>query len=573
MWRLLMASMMISAVCCEMELWRTDLRTPENMAYIDRIGQEWKEQQQQQLLKQQEKQKQQQIQQELQQQQQHPDPQNPFSKDQQNVLLPTLPPLTSPGLVNGLGNKFDPVGARIQPPSAIQNSFPAASSGFGQTRVDLATSDGVANSVLHFANVLGQHLSGKKTEIFSPLSIVNSLALLYLGSKGPSHDELASVFAQVDPIRLHEQFGLMLKDLQQPTREQVSQGRPVVNWRAVNGMRANRRAQRPGAHEVHLANGIFTQNGYSLNPDYRQAAADVYGSEIQSLDFEGSPEGSRYNINKWVARNTNNHIENIISSKIPQSTKMILANALYFKAFWETDFIESATRLDNFYPNGEGTQPVVRVRMMATAGSFPYHEDHQLGCRIIGLPYRGNLSTMYVIQPLQSSQQELMALQRKLSSEIIEDLIGKMYRRTALLAFPKLHLTESVNLKTILQKMGLGGIFSAVQNDLSLIATREPTAANSYGGGNSLQNLEAQRRTAGAGGGRSDLVVDDIVHKVDFTVNEQGTEAAAATVTYLKKSGPDVLFRCDTPFMVIVRHDPTKLVLFYGIINQPPAER
>lgn len=571
-----MASMIISAVCCETELWRTDIRTPETMAYVDRIGQEWKEQQQQYQLKLQERQQQQQIiqqqilqEQQLQQQQQQQQ-QNKFCKDPPSVPLPTLPPLSSPGLVGGLGNRVDPVGAHIVPPTTIINPFPESNYGYGQTRVDLVTSDAIANSVLHFANELGKHLGHKKTEIFSPLSIVNSLALLYLGAKGASREQLSYVFEKADPIKFHEQFGLMLKDLQQPTRELVSQGRPLVNWRAVNGMRSNRRAQRPGAHEVHLANGIFAQSGYSLNPDYRQAAAEVYGAEIQTQNFESSPAESRYNINRWVAKHTNNHIEDIISSQIPQSTKMILANALYFKAFWETDFIETATRLDNFYPNGEGTHPVVRVKMMATGGNFPYHEDHQLGCKIIGLPYRGNLSTMYIIQPLQSSQQALMALQGKLNSEVIEDLIGKMYRRSALVAFPKLHLTESMNMKSILQNMGLGSIFSAVQNDLSLIATREPAATN-YGGGNSLQNLEAQRNAPGVGG-RSDLFVDDIVHKVDFTVNEQGTEAAAATVTYLKKSGPDVLFRGDTPFMVIVRHDPTKLVLFYGLINQPPAD-
>ncbi|XP_070850385.1 serine protease inhibitor 28Dc [Drosophila suzukii] len=286
----------------------------------------------------------------------------------------------------------------------------------------------------------------------------------------------------------------------------------------------------------------------------------VYGSDLEVQDFEGSPATARYNINSWVARNTKNRIENIISSDIPQSTRMILANALYFKAFWETDFIESATRPDNFYPNGEGTEPVVRVQMMATGGSYPYHEDHELGCKIIGLPYRGNLSTMYIIQPFKSSVVELMTLQKRLTPEKVEDLISRMYRRQALVAFPKMHLTESVNLKTVMQKMGLGGIFSTVQNDLSLIATNEVSRTSSLGG-NSLQNLEAQRR-AGAGGAQSDLVVDDIVHKVDFTVNEQGTEAAASTVTYLKKSGPDVLFRGDTPFMVLVRHDPTKLVLF-----------
>ncbi|EDV59283.1 serine protease inhibitor 28Dc [Drosophila erecta] len=549
MWRSLVALLLLSAVCWGSELFREGLRTPETMAYINGLVQQQQRQQQQQ-----------QQQQEMRRQEsQHIEP----------IPLPPVAHLQSPGLVNGLvhglGDQNDPVLNRISGAPGSQ-PLPAAQSG---GNVDLATSDRIASSVLNFGNILGQHLASGKTEIFSPLSIVYSLALLLLGAKGRSYEELSAVFGTSDTARLHEQFGLMLQDLQQPTREAVSPGRPLTNWRASSPMRSNRRAQRPGAHEVHLANGLFTQTGYSLNPDYRRVIAEVYASDLEVQDFEGNPATARYNINAWVAKHTKNHIENIISSDIPQSTRMILANALYFKAFWETDFIESATRPDNFYPNGEGTEPAIRVQMMATGGAYPYHEDHDMGCKIIGLPYRGNLSTMYIIQPFKSSVRELTALQKRLTADNIEDMISRMYRRAAVVAFPKMHLTESVNLKTVMQKMGLGGIFSVVQNDLSLIATNEAARTNSLGG-NSLQNLEAQRR-AGAGGARSDLVVDDIVHKVDFTVNEQGTEAAASSVTYLKKSGPDVVFRGDTPFMVLVRHDPTKLVLFYGLINEPPA--
>ncbi|XP_016981715.1 serine protease inhibitor 28Dc [Drosophila rhopaloa] len=539
MWRLLVALVMMNAVCCQSELFRDDIRTPEAMAHIDRLIQQSQQTQRQQQSQ---------------------------SQFIQPVPLPSLPALQSPGLVNSLATQVDPVVTR-KSGSSIKQPVPAAYS----THVDLPTSDLIAQSVLHFANTLGQHLGNgnKKTIIFSPLSIVNSLALLLLGAKGRSYEELSTVFGISDTVKLHEQFGLMLKELKQNTIEGISPVRPLTNWRVNSPMRTNRRAQRPGAHVVLLANGIFTQIGYSLNPDYRRVIAEVYDSTLEVQDFEGSPATARYHINSWVAGHTNNLIENIISGDIPKSTRMILANALYFKAFWETDFIESATRLDNFYPNGEGSSPVVKVQMMATGGTFPYHEDHEMGCKIIGLPYRGNLSTLYIIQPLKSSASELLALQKRLTAAKTEEMISRMYRRSAVVAFPKMHLTETANLKTIMQNMGLGGIFSPVQNDLSLIGTNEVPRTNSLGG-NSLQNLEAQRR-AGLGGERSDLVVDDIVHKVDFIVNEQGTEAAASTVTYLKKSGPDVVFRGDTPFMVLLRHDPTKLVMFYGLINEPPA--
>ncbi|SPP79442.1 serine protease inhibitor 28Dc [Drosophila guanche] len=544
MWRLLLALVILmSAVRSETDLWRTDLRSPETQAYIMRLQQEQAQQQQQKETLQ-------------------PPPSLQQQQQQQSQPAEYRP---SPDLVNMTVNiRTDP----------IAGSATWGSSASGSSYVDVASSDQIARSVFNFAQNLANQLSVRyrKTEIFSPLSIASSLALLLLGAKGRSYQELSSVFGTSDTIKFHEQFGLMLQDVRQPTMELVSAQRPQVPWRTSSG-RQYRRYLRPAPHEVHLANGLFTQAGYTLNAGYSQVIRDIYGSDLETEDFEASPAKARYNINSWVAQHTRNHIESIISSDIPQSTRMILANALYFKAFWETDFLMSATRPDTFYPNGEGTQPALTVSMMATGGSFPYHEDQQLGCKILGLPYRGNLSTMYIIQPFKSSVNQLQMLQQRLNADVVEDLIGKMVRRTAVIAFPKMHITESVNLKTMLQKMGIGGIFSTVQSDLSLIATSEPQLPGSELSnsprGNGLQSLEAQRRASPAA--RSDLVVDDIVHKVDFTVNETGTEAAAATVTYLKKSGPDVLFRADTPFIILVRHDPTKLILFYGIINEPPT--
>ncbi|EDW75792.2 uncharacterized protein Dwil_GK15129 [Drosophila willistoni] len=482
-------------------------------------------------------------------------------------------------------------------PAAAAPSAPAApvAVGYGDAYIDLAASNTIAKNILHFAQALGNQLATQysKTRVFSPLSMVSALALLMLGSKGHSYRELASVFGLNDAITLHEQFGLMLRDVQQPTKEAMLPQRQIEMdpWRQPSNnvnQRPNKRYQRAGPHEVYLANGLFTQLGYTLNADYRQVVTGIYGSELKPQDFEGSPASSRHNINYWVENKTNRKIIDVIAADIPPSTRMILANALYFKAFWETEFIPSATKPDNFYPNGEGSQDFLRVPMMATGGNFPYHEDPELGCKIIGLPFRGNLSTMYIIQPLQSSIVQLKYLQQKLTADQIEGLISKMYRRSTLLALPKFHIVESVNMKSVLQRIGLGSMFGISQNDFSLIAENPSTAAPNSGrsstssarprqnlsnASDSLRNLEDQRRAAAAptSGPKSDLYVDEIIHKVDITVNEQGTEAAAATIAYLKKSGPDILFRVDTPFMFLIRHDPTKLVLFYGLINEPPT--
>ncbi|XP_068150840.1 serine protease inhibitor 28Dc [Drosophila tropicalis] len=578
---LILASACVLALCQtpQLNIWRKDIRTPEAMAIIQRLHQQ---QQQDQLQYHQEPQPQQPQQQQQTQLQQEQQQQYEAPQYQSN----------SPSQVN----QYTPQAPR--PAAAAAPAPPAApvAVGYGDAYVDLAASNAIARNILHFAQSVGNELALQysKTSVFSPLSIVSALALLMLGSKGHSYRELASVFGLNDAITMHEQFGLMLRDVQQPTKEAMSPQRQIEMdpWRQPSNnvnQRPNKRYQRAGPHEVYLANGLFTQQGYTLNADYRQVVTGIYNSELKPQDFESSPAKARYNINYWVETKTKHKIIDVIAADIPPSTRMILANALYFKAFWETEFIPSATKPDNFYPNGEASQDILRVPMMATGGNFPYHEDPELNCKIIGLPFRGNLSTMYIIQPLQSSIVQLKYLQQKLTADKIEGLISKMYRRSTLLALPKFHIVESVNMKSVLQRIGLGSMFGISQNDFSLIAENPTTAAPNSSGrsstssarprqnlsntSDSLRNLEAQRGAAPAptSGPKSDLHVDEIIHKVDFTVNEQGTEAAAATIAYLKKSGPDILFRVDSPFMFLVRHDPTKLILFYGLINEPPT--
>ena len=370
--------------------------------------------------------------------------------------------------------------------------------------------------------------------------------------------------------------------------------------------------------------------------------------------------------------------------------------------------------------------------MMPNGGIFPTYNAKEYDCRIIGLPYKGNETTMYVIQPNNSTRQRLRELQHVLNARKINQMIDNMERKTAVMVFPKMHFTRSLNMKNILRNMNIQDIFVNGLSDLSLIGGGPPTrhastpvpdkisipsafpastphpdqsklpvsspnpvqtphAAQSplsvqsshsvqyplpdqsllpvqsslpvqyplpnqsplpiavnknmilfedisrkpplqqmqfldrfnepslifssrFGGvdevsnqtmviksndnativqslseeqskssnnrmkrdvanlrkntvQNALLNLETDR--AKIDSYLANHFVDDIIHKVDFSVDEQGTEAAAATLTYLHRSGTDVVFRGDTPFLILIRHDPTKLPLFYGIINKP----
>lgn len=344
-------------------------------------------------------------------------------------------------------------------------------------------------------------------------------------------------------------------------------------------------------YELQLLKFLFSFNFCS------STLYSVYHTEVIPLDFSGNQAQSRDTINKWVSDSTFGKIPNIITGQIPHGTNVILASALYFKGFWENSFFELATALDNFYPDGKSASPV-KVQMMATGGAFPYYDSAEYNCRIIGFPYKGNKTAMYIIQPNQSTRAKLRDFQRTLNADKIEDLISKMVKKTAIVAFPKFHLIRSINMRSILNLLDINDIFASGLSDLSLISgalntptkptyaavvsrnngivfsetggrSKRQTQANFYRptSQSALENLENQRSVID--GNKSDLFVEDILHKVDFDVNEHGTEAAAATLTYLRRSGTDVLFRTEEPFLFLVRDDPTKLILFYGYYNEP----
>ncbi|XP_055839512.1 serine protease inhibitor 28Dc-like [Episyrphus balteatus] len=600
-------------------------------------------------------------------------------------------------------------------------------------RYDPIISERVAQSVMNFAHNLGVALDINEypnTQIFSPLSIMSSLSILQMGSYANTYNQLNKLFTSLNgqnrptSAKIHEEFGWLLEDVMSNTFK-TKRPRMESEWRSTPYNPNNYGkggAKTPNEHTVRVSNGLFLQNGYSLKPDYVYAAQSVYRSEVTPLDFRTNQQDSKDYINSWVSQNTMGKIPAIIDNVLSRDTNMILASTLYFKGFWEQPFLGSGTSKTNFFPDGPESEPV-KILMMSLGGVLPFYNSEEYNCRIIGLPYKGNQSTLYIIQPNDSTRLNLQQLQKTLTGERINEMISKMEHKTAVLAFPKFHVANTMHLKSPLSRMGIEDIFKNGIADFSLIADPEentkdkiaaassssssslarfpvpvlqqqemllnvaeamaapsvtpnrqrnsPIIGNSngpmdryneppliftrFGGkmdnrtdrlaqvdrmqwtqqgdlmvgtpmdpihrckrgkravtykveseftrGNtplrlkhlilnkritktnpgkklmrnrretipasaqSLQRLDQMRSTADLK--KPQLFVDEILHKVDFNVNEQGTEAAAATLVYLRRSGTDVAFRCDSPFLILMRHDPTKLPLFYGVVNIP----
>uniref|UniRef100_A0A2C9GVF5 Serpin domain-containing protein n=1 Tax=Anopheles epiroticus TaxID=199890 RepID=A0A2C9GVF5_9DIPT len=569
-------------------------------------------------------------------------------------------------------------------------------------------SDSVTNLAAKIANALSNQKS--KTEIFSPVSIAGALSLLLLGSGGQTQQELLNVMGlnkgQLSFQEIHISFGRLFQDLvsNDPSLE------PLVTWRLND--KCNRydeeeeedddfppppSASNPNdytsntvidrtSHEISLANGIFVQRSFQLSDTYRKQSMEYYNSEVQSLNFELDPSGSTKHINQWVGEKTHGKIPNILPSTLPSSTSIVLASALYFKALWAESFIDGATKQREFYPDGKDKPPVM-VEMMAHGGCFPYYESPELDARIIGLPYKQNFTTMYVIMPNDSNRAKLQRLIPKLTSENLKQMIDRMTIKTSIILFPKMHIGNTIDLRRVLHQLGVSSLFKPERSNLSAMLN-EPAQTDAYVNrlqgatlspemrptvnipayesrpaagmsndfkevlifsrvGNdtmdpttnapatdateplttegSVQTLVplTNRPSSRAGRARTkrdvtykapsskhaqagplsskdfilhkrivkesgpvgkkglrrrskraaqqQLYVSNAVHQVDLEVNETGTEGGAATVVTLNRSGTSVVFRAETPFLLLIRNDQTNLPIFYGPVYHPSS--
>uniref|UniRef100_A0A182NBI4 Serpin domain-containing protein n=1 Tax=Anopheles dirus TaxID=7168 RepID=A0A182NBI4_9DIPT len=574
-------------------------------------------------------------------------------------------------------------------------------------------SDSVTNLAQRIAGAIANQKS--KTEIFSPVSIAGALSLLLLGSGGKTQTELLNVMG-LNPQELsfrdiHLSFGRLFQDLvsNEPSLE------PLVTWRlndkcnrlddeddyedepnaeAPNKQNDYPADYDPAAHEISLANGIFVQRDYQLSDTYRNESMAYYNSEVQSLDFVQDTISSTKRINEWVSDKTHGKIPNILPSTLPGSTVMVLASAMYFKALWAETFIDGATKPREFYPDGKG-KPSVPVDMMAHGGCFPFYESPELDARIIGLPYKNNLTTMYVIMPNDSNRAKLNALIAGLTSDRLNAMIDNMTIKTSIILFPKMHISNTIDLKRTLQLLGLRSMFKPEQSNLSGmtgettlpdppmrtvnrvtglssltpdlrpalnmpayrpvtttskvnelqhalifrvgadesetnatvteapsndttvplttengesetlvpltttprtgkralsrrkerdVSYKVPSSKHAQAGPLSSKDFILNKRIVKENGpvgkkslrrrskrAAQQLYVSNAVHQVDLEVNETGTEGGAATIVTLNRSGTSIVFRAETPFLLVIRNDRTKLPLFYGAVYHPTS--
>ena len=367
-----------------------------------------------------------------------------------------------------------------------------------------------------FAFNLYKLLSKEEGNLFySPYSISAALAMTYAGARGDTEKQMADTLQfYLSQNQLHPAFNSLDQEL--ASRGEGAQGKDGEGFR------------------LNIVNAIWGQKDYAFLTSFLDTLAENYGAGLRILDFVNETEPSRITINDWVSDETESRIKDLIpQGAISQMTRLVLTNAIYFNAAWQYPFEEGATSPGVFYLlNGEE----VTVPMMEQQESFSYGEGDNY--QVIELPYDGQELSMVIFLP-DSGQFE--TFERVLEYQRVEDIIENLERREVRLTMPKFEFDTSFGLKKTLINVGMPAAFSA-SADFSGMT------------------------------GEKDLFISDVIHKAFVSVDEAGTEAAAATAVIMELTAmPEtpVEVTLDRPFIFLIRDIETGAILFVGRVMNP----
>jgi len=374
----------------------------------------------------------------------------------------------------------------------------------------------VAEGINRFAFDLYAKLKDQEGNLFlSPYSISTALTMTYAGARGQTAQQMAEVLhfpANLvdDPDRLHGAYAASIKELNAGGKER--------------------------GYELAVANRLWGQKGYGFLPDFLGLLKTHYGAGLEEVDFARATEAARQTINGWVEEQTKDKIKELLKPGVLDTmTRLVLTNAIYFKGQWLREFPKDATRDEDFFlaPEKKVTAP-----MMNQTGEFGYFGGPDF--QALELPYKGEDLSMVVLLP--KAKDGLADLEKALSAEKVAEAVAKLRKQKVMVVLPKFKTTaEFEQLKEPLIALGMKDAFG--------------TDAD-FSGMN----------------GKKDLFISAVVHKAFVAVDEEGTEAAAATAVVVKLTAlrePPPIFRADHPFVFLIRDKRSGAVLFLGRLTDP----
>jgi len=334
------------------------------------------------------------------------------------------------------------------------------------------------------------------------------LAMAYEGSRGQTAEEIRTVF----------HF---------PLNHSVLRSSFATEYNQLNNVNAS--------YKLHTANALWIQQDFPILKDYTDTIREYYGGKAAPVDFAGATEQARQNINSWVEEKTSNKIKDLLPvGSVNGFTRLVITNAIYFKGKWVKQFDKQETKEENFNTvNGQS----VKVQMMKLTGenaTFNYTETGDL--QILEMPYEGGNLSMLVLLPRSNS---LQSVEESLTAGKLSEWKGQLAQQRVDVFMPKFSFTKQYSLNDNLGELGMPTAFTAAA-DFSGIA--------------------------------SGIFIKGVVHKAFVDVNEEGTEAAAATAVIFGATSvapPVPVFRADHPFIFIIQQRENGNILFLGRVVRP----
>ncbi|XP_032078399.1 serpin B6-like isoform X2 [Thamnophis elegans] len=379
-------------------------------------------------------------------------------------------------------------------------------------RVENVDSLSAANT---FALKLFKMISANESSnvFLSPSSVSTALLMVLLGARNNTAAQIAKVLSIPKDGEVHQRFGKLISDI-----------------------------NKPGANfSLSQVNQLFGETSYDFLASYTESIQRLYHGGLEKVNFKQAPEDSRRHINAWVAEKTSGKIQNLLGPGVVNSlTKVVLVNTMYFAEDWADLFDKNQTQEKPFWINKNENKP---VQMMFKNARYNYAHIPASRISILEMPYAGEVFSMFITLPdaIEDNSSGLETLEREMTHEKLMDWIKKMKRTEIDLSLPKFKLEAKYDLKPVLKSMGMTDAFDVGKADFSGMSTN------------------------------NDLVISEVVHKSFIEVNEEGTEAAAATgvnIAFLSARSP-IEFKADHPFEFYLIDRSTNNIRTLGRFSSP----
>ncbi len=360
----------------------------------------------------------------------------------------------------------------------------------------------------------GQLRSQSGNLIFSPESISTALAMAYAGARGNTASEMAkTLHFTLSPDRLHPAMGALLSDLNAPH----------------------------DGYQLRVADALWAQQGNTFLDDFLQLMKNDYGAGFNQVDFKDASEAARLTINNWIEQKTDDKIKDLLQpGALTPQTRLVLTNAIYFKGTWQTQFDKTQTKDEDFHLSQTNT---IKAPLMHREGPFKYFNGGTF--QALELPYKSDELSLIVFLPNDVSG--LSSLEQSLSASNTQLWLRQLAPvPKVILTMPKFKMTQQFGLKHALAALGMPQAFEK-----------------------NLANFSGMT-------GKRDFVMSAVIHKAYIDVNEEGTEAAAATAVVFSRAlaiaaNPvqPPIFRADHPFIFLIRDNRSGSILFLGRVTDP----